>query len=428
MSNPGPHHRSDDLGRTLGAVGVTVAIQAIHSLAVLAIPVMLPAAAAAIGVESRFAGLFTAIVYGTSMVVMLALANSINRIGPMTLCVFATASAAAGLALFAGGNLFFLVTSAMLLGLAYGPITPTTAGILAGRVPTRWFGLVFSLKQTGVPIGFAATGLVVPLLVGLWDWRAASLTLAGLMAGAAVLLIPLRRAYDARQAEVAMAPAGRLAPLLMVLRHRQLRALAIGSAMLLVPQACLGSFLVAFLMERATLTADVAGGLLSAAQIAGMISRVIFGALADRLPERFTLLACLGFLSACGVATTALTATDWPVAAITVACVIYGAGAVGWNGVMLAEFARWSPKGEAAAVAAGATAITYAGAVLGPALFGVGIGLVGYRVSFLVVAAVAGLAGCWFAAEGLLTRRRMLAEIALPRRPGQSGRSDGDRA
>lgn len=405
MSSPGPHPPSDAIGRTLGTVGVTVAIQAIHSLAVLAIPVMLPEAAAAIGVESRFAGLFTAIVYGTSMVAMLFLANSINRIGPMTLCVFATVSAACGLALFAGGSLPFLLAAAVLLGLAYGPITPTTAGILAGRVPARWFGLVFSLKQTGVPIGFAATGVLVPVLAGLWGWRAASLLLAGAMAVAALVLLALRRTYDDRRAEIATPPAGRLAPLLLVLRHRQLRALAIGSALLLVPQACLGSFLVAFLMEKAGLTPIAAGGMLSAAQLAGMICRVMFGALADRLAERFTLLAGLGWLSACGTAATALSEAGWPLTAITLACICYGAGAVGWNGVVLAEFARWSPKGQAAAVSAGATAITYAGAVLGPALFGSGVGTIGYRASFLTVAAVAATAGAWFAIEGWRMRR-----------------------
>ena len=410
MSSPAPHRPSDDIGRTLRTVGVTVAIQAIHSLAVLAIPVMLPAAASAIGVEARFAGLFTAIVYGTSIIAMLVLASSINRIGPMTLCVFATVSAAAGLALFSGGSLAFLVAAAVLLGLAYGPVTPTTAGILAGRVPQRWFGLVFSLKQTGVPIGFAAAGLVVPLLTGLWGWQRASLTLAGALMIAALLMLALRRAYDGRRAEIAANTSGRLAPLVLVLRHRQLRALAIGSAMLLIPQACLGSFLVAFLMEKAGLTAMAAGGMLSAAQLAGMICRVAFGALADRLKERFTLLAGLGALSACGTAATASTEAGWPLAAVTLACVTYGAGAVGWNGVVLAEFARWSPKGQAAAVSAGATAITYAGAVLGPALFGLAVGTIGYRMSFLAVAAIAGLAGGWFAAEGLRMRRHGLPD------------------
>ena len=51
------------------------------------------------------------------------------------------------------------VIAVIFIGAAQGPINPASAHVLAQRVPREWFGMVFSLKQTGVPIGFALAGI-----------------------------------------------------------------------------------------------------------------------------------------------------------------------------------------------------------------------------------------------------------------------------
>lgn len=62
------------LGVAAGVLAVTIGIQALQSLAVLVVPILMPAAAAEIGVSVHFAGNFTAIVYASSMVAALMLA------------------------------------------------------------------------------------------------------------------------------------------------------------------------------------------------------------------------------------------------------------------------------------------------------------------------------------------------------------------
>ncbi len=397
---------SSELARTFGTVGVTIGTQVVHSMIILAVPVMLPAAAADLGVEGRFAGNFTAIAYSACIVVSILIASSIARIGALTVCAVSTAVAAAGIALFAGGSLAWTVLAAVVLGLGYGPITPATAAVLAGRVPPRWFGLVFSLKQTGVPIGFALAGLVVPLLVINFGWQRAALILATGLGLLAVALLPFRRAFDGERPPAAL-PRGRmLAPMGLVLRHRQLRALSLGAVLFLIPQSCLGSFLVVFLVDRGGLSLPEAGGLLAVAQMAGVASRIVAGALADRVRERFSLLAGLGLLSSLGATAIAFSSAEWSFPIAAAVCILYGGGAIGWNGVMLADMARWSPPGQAGAVAAAGSAITYAGAVMGPAGFGLLVGLVGYRAGFLVVAAIALAAAAWFMVEAAHLRRK----------------------
>jgi hypothetical protein len=62
---------------------------------------------------------------------------------------------------------------------------------------------------------------------------------------------------------------------------------------------------------------------------------------------------------------------------------VFGATALGWNGVYLAEVARQAPPGMAGVATGGTLAITFFGVMLGPPMFGGLAGLFGsYRVGF----------------------------------------------
>ena len=74
----------------------------------------------------------------------------------------------------------------------------------------------------------------------------------------------------------------------------------------------------------------------------------------------------------------------WLVMAVVV---VFGASAIGWNGVYLAEVARQAPPGMAGMATGGTLAITFLGVVVGPPLFGVLAGaLGGYGPAYLALA------------------------------------------
>ena len=73
-------------------------------------------------------------------------------------------------------------------------------------------------------------------------------------------------------------------------------------------------------------------------------------------------------MSAAGLLTASFNGT-WPLAAIFVVSAVYGATAIGWNGVYLSEVARIAPPGKAAAATGASLAMTYAGVVALPILF-----------------------------------------------------------
>jgi MFS family permease len=83
-------------------------------------------------------------------------------------------------------------------------------------------------------------------------------------------------------------------------------------------------------------------------------------------------------------------------------CVVYGATAVGWNGVFLAEVARLAPEGRVAIVTGGTQFFTFAGVLLGPPVFGAIVSASGHYGSGFIFLAILPLA----TGLGLFARRR----------------------
>ena len=153
--------------RAVVPVATMLAIQVMISLSVLSLSVMMPAVAADLAIDPKLVGIFTAIIYGVAAVTALAAAEPIMRLGAVRICQAALLMAAIGLACNALSMVAATVIAVIFIGAAQGPINPASAHVLAQRVPRECFGMVFSLKQTGVPIGFALAGLIFPLLLQL---------------------------------------------------------------------------------------------------------------------------------------------------------------------------------------------------------------------------------------------------------------------
>src|SRR3981189_1678703 len=162
-------HRAGVLGFTWSTLRVMI------SLSVLSLSVMMPAVARDLAIDPKLVRIFTAIIYGVAAVTALAAAEPIMRLGAVRICQAALLMAAIGLACNALSMVAATVIAVIFIGAAQGPINPASAHVLAQRVPREWFGTVFSLKQTGVPIGFALAGLIFPLLLQVVGWRGPSL-------------------------------------------------------------------------------------------------------------------------------------------------------------------------------------------------------------------------------------------------------------
>ena len=92
----------------------------------------------------------------------------------------------------------------------------------------------------------------------------------------------------------------------------------------------------------------------------------------------------------------------------------FGATAIGWNGVQLAELARHAPPGKAGAITGGAGVITFAGVVVGPPTFAMLASIAGsYRIGFVAIGLASLGCGLW-----LLASRRKASAHRLGRPDG----------
>ena len=373
-------------------------MQAAASAATIAPAVAAPALLRRLGVGTVAVGLYIAVVYLAAMLSSQFGAALVKRWGPIRTSQVALALCGAGVALVGVPHLAPAVLGALLLGLGYGPITPASSEILARTTPPGRYAMVFSIKQTGVPVGGAVAGLVVPSLTEAAGASAALLAIAALCVLGAARGAWLRAELDhLRDAVTPMPGLGRvLAPVRFVAAHPVLFTLAACSFVFSAVQVCLTSYTVTFLTHDLHWTLVAAGGALAVAQVAGVVGRVLWGALADRLGDaRPVLLALAVAMAICGALAASFDVASGHGAVIALLAV-YGATGIGWNGVFLATIARVVPVGQAAQATSGSLFFTYFGVVLGPPAFG-------------VIAALAGGLGIGFAALALPLAGSMIA-------------------
>jgi len=283
-----------------------------------------------------------------------------------------------------------LALAAVVLGAGYGPITPASSQLLQRTAAPSRMALTFSIKQTGVPAGAALAGALLPALSIAIGWRTA-FAAAGAF-GIAIIAAsqPIRARLDMDTlAPRAFSLAGIFAPLALLRQSRPLLELALLSLVYSATQVCLVSFLVVHLTESLHWTLVSAGFALTAATVGGVAGRIGWGFVADRWLRPRSALSAIGLLAgACGVGMT-LATPQWPAPAMIGLAALFGATAIGWNGVQLAEVARLAPPGTAGKVTGASGFVTFAGVVIGPPSFALLASLTGsYRVGFATFAAL----------------------------------------
>ena len=374
-------------------LAATLLAQILTSWANLTVPVFAVRFAADVGVPAAWIGLYVSVTYLAGMTSGVMGSPFIIRFGAIRALQICLALCAVSLVLLTTASLAITILCAIILGLGYGPTTPASSHILSAQTPVKFMPLVFSIKQTGVPMGGVLAGVFVPLIVLAYDWRAAALVVAALCVATLFILQPLRASLDVDRKPQQALLVNPLQSIRMVWRHAGLRRLSMLSMAYSAVQMSLLSYLVTYLVEAIERDLITAGLVLAAAQIAGVGGRVLWGAVAGLiLPPRHVLVG-LGLLMAGASIAMALVAPDWPIVAIFAVAIIYGATAVGWNGVMLAELSRLAPAGEAVNATGGSLFFTFGGVMVGPALFGAWVTTTGsYPSGFLILAAL-GLIG-----------------------------------
>jgi MFS family permease len=372
----------------------TTAMQTFATMAAYSVPALAPAIARDLHVDGALTGYFVSVVYGVGIVSSLLAAGLIHRLGAVRVCQGVLAAALAMLLISASGSLAALALGAVALGTAYGAAAPVSTHLLVPRTPPAIVNLVLSIRQIGVPLGGVLGALLLPPLALRIGWQSSLLLLALPVAILLLLLEVPRRRWDAGAGSGAARGVGALRQSASLLAgSAELRRLTLASFVFSGVQLCFVAFTTVQLTSRASFDLVAAGQALAAYQLSGVISRPIWGWLADTRVAARRLLALQGVLMGLAAAVAGHFGPAWPVPLVLLTCAVAGLSASGYTGIAYAEFARMGGARRTEATGLGSAAM-FTGVLILPSLAALLVtGSGSYVIAYGAVGAAALLAG-----------------------------------
>jgi MFS family permease len=377
-------------------LAAAVLLQTLCAFLTRVFPVMGPALTEAVGVPPETIGYLAALNSLGTVWYLVAGGDLLTRLGPLRSMQFGAVVGLVGLLLALTGNWSMLMLASLLIGFGYGSTPAAGSEVLNEYAPTRHHSLVFSIKQSGVPLGGVIAGLLVPVLLATAGWRLACVACALFVLAMTILVEPQRSAIDRHRDRTQRVRPNRLVdprmlrtPFLSLSRQRPLQLVTGASICFAIVQGSVLAFFVTYLTVELGFGLVAAGVAFSVMQVTGVVGRVVAGWSADRLGSRRAVLIGLAVASSIAMAFMAALTPSSAHWAIQVLAGIVGVASTSWNGVFLAEVSQLARIGKVGDATAGATFFTFIGYVVGPAAFGALLTYgESYRSAFAVLAAV----------------------------------------
>jgi predicted MFS family arabinose efflux permease len=254
-----------------------------------------------------------------------------------------------------------------IVGLGYGLTNPPSSHLLMKVTTPNNRNLVFSIKQTGVPLGGVVAGLIGPWVALQFGWQMV-LVSGALVSLTLMIFISIFRPYwDTDRDAKATLRVNPLKDIGIVWKYKGLRWVSLSAFSFAAMQVGLSTFAVTMLVGDLNFSLIEAGVILAVMQAAGVTGRVLWGWVADCSGNPNGVLAAITFITVICALTMVILDGNTPIAFVYVLLVTMGMTAIGWNGVFLAEIAHLAPMGLISSATGGAMVITYAGVMIGPA-------------------------------------------------------------
>lgn len=380
-------------------------------MAIAIFPVIAPQLAMRLGVDASLVGYQMSLLFGSAMVVSPAVGTAVLRWGACRTMQIALGVCVMGMGLALVGNLYFIALSSVLVGASAALVAAGAAHLLFRFTAPQHINLMFSIKQTGVPLGWATIALLAPsITLGLgWRWSLAAVLLYS--AGMIIALQRMRARWDDDRDPAARMQGQVLTGVRLLWRYPEMRHLAFASFFFSFVQLCLGTFTVTLLVKEAGYSLVEAGFMFALIQISGMCGRLVLGWIADVTGRSIRILGITDLVVAVCCIITAFINTAWPPALLALHYTVFGAMVYGWNGVLHAQIARLSPKGMVSTATGGIMVWIFAGTLVGPALFAAGYRHVGSYTAGFGALAIAALAG-WFLLRAARSADRQRKNVA----------------
>ncbi|MBT5110401.1 MAG: MFS transporter, partial [Rhodospirillaceae bacterium] len=312
------------------------------------------------------------------------------------ICLFLMGSS---LLVVASGALWLYPLGAVLLG-AGAVSTPASSHILAKYCPRHLAPVVFSIKQTGVPVGSLIGGLLIPALLGVGfyiatigesvylDAYGAAFVSALIVYSMVVWLQPFRAYFDSdRDPSVRPSFAGVSDTMKIVLSTPRLRDLAFGAFSFGGLQSIYAGFFILYLIDGLEYSEVDAGLVYAIASSTAVAARIGWGWLGSTLVSPRIVMGLIGVFGFVASVMVGYFDFGWSVGAITTVAILYNITALSWHGVLLAETARLAPPDQVGGVTGGVLSFTSIAMMIYPAIYGGMLAVTGsYGLGFFFAA------------------------------------------
>ena len=366
---------------------VTIAVQVLATFTTLSLAAIAPDVASGIGVSPQLVGFQVSLIYLGAAVMSTVAGFQLRRWGPIRVSQASLIFCTVGAALAIVPSVPVIALGSLIIGFGYGMTNPAASELLLRLMPPERRNLIFSIKQTGVPIGGVLAGLTAPTISQSFGWQWAPAVAAISCFVLVFLMQPMRATWDSERDPTARFSERPFDAMMIVWRSPPLRWLSVSGFFYAAVQLSLATFVVTLLVTDAGFGLIEAGAVLAVVQAAGVVGRVAWGWVADRIGKGLIVLVIMGAASITGALLVMAVSEAWGTFAIFVLFTLFGVNALGWTGVYQVEAARYAPQGKLGTVIGGITAPTYGGVIMGPAVFSIAFVAVGsYTTTFALVA------------------------------------------
>ncbi len=356
--------------------------QAFSYVCQIALPILADRIAEDFGISRAWLGLYLFIQNVTAIVAAMGCGGFIIRLGAWRVSQICLILMGTSLIVIAGGVLWLYPLGAILLG-AGAVSTPASSHILARHCPRHLAPVIFSVKQTGVPVGSLIGGLLIPFLLGLGFYLAtiresvyldaygAAFVAALIVYSVAIMLQPFRTFFDSdRDPSVRPSFSGVSETMKIVLSTPNLRDLAFAGFAFGGLQSIYSGFFILYLIDGLEYSEVDAGFAFAVASTAAVAARILWGWLGSTLVSPRIVMGLIGLFGFVAAVLTGYYDFGWSQGAIIAVAVLYNVTGLSWHGVLLAETARLAPPDKVGGVTGGVLSFTSIAMMIYPAIYG----------------------------------------------------------
>ncbi len=330
--------------------------QAMSYMAAQVLPNVAPQVGQALLLNAELVLYHTTLFYAISGLFQASVGGLIIRWGAIRASQISLLGLGLGLALSMIGTLWAFALAALLMGAANSFSTPASSHLLARRSPTKYAPLIFSIKQTGVPVGGQFAVLASWLLVDATQpetWTRAFLATSIICLVLMVVIHPMRQSFDDdRNPGYPVRWSDAVSIITNAAKTPALRDLSLGMFAFVGCQGLFNSIFATYAQQELGYPKNTALEILIMVNGVAAVARIFWGWIGSTFTSARLVLVLLAFVMAIATAALGL-AKGWDVWLVGFISFVFGASALSWHGLLLSEVARLSPPGQVGPVTGG---------------------------------------------------------------------------